>query len=56
MLIQLDSSGYTLNAVRWGLTGRLSTVGNLSGCRYVSDSRSRGCEIDPGLVPYFRGD
>ena len=22
----------------------------------VSDCRSRGCEFDPGPVPYFRGD
>ena len=25
-------------------------------CRYVSDCRSRGCEFDPGLVPYFHRD
>ena len=33
-----------------------STVGNLSGSRYVSDCISRGREFDPGPVPYFRGD
>ena len=27
-----------------------------SDCRYMSDCRSRGCEFDPGLVPYFHGD
>ena len=37
-------------------TGQRSTVGNVSGYRYVSDCRSRGCEFDPGPVPYFRGD
>ena len=31
-------------------TGPRSAVGNVSGCR------SRGCEFDPGPVPYFRGD
>ena len=29
-------------------------VGNMSGCRYVSDCRSRGRKFDPGPVPYFR--
>ena len=33
-----------------------SAVGNVSNCRYVSDCRSRGCEFDPSLVPYFRWD
>ena len=33
-----------------------SAVGNVSGYRCVSDCRSRGCEFDPGPVPYFRGD
>ena len=28
-------------------------VGNMSGCRCISDCRSRGGKIDPGLVPYF---
>ena len=37
-------------------TGPRSAVGNVSGYRYVSDCRSRGCEFDPGPVPYFRGD
>ena len=32
-----------------------SAVGNMSDCRYVSDCRSRGCEFDPGSVPYFCG-
>ena len=35
-------------------TGSRSAVGNVSGYRCVSDSRSRGREFDPGLVPYFR--
>ena len=39
-----------------GLTGPRSAVGNVSGNRCQSDCRSRGCEFDPGLVPYFRGD
>ena len=33
-----------------------SAVGNVSGYRYVSDCRSRGCELDPSSDPYFRGD
>ena len=38
------------------LAGPRSAVGNVSGYRCVSDSRSRGREFDPGPVPYFRGD
>ena len=30
-----------------------SAVGNVSDFRYVSDCRSRVCELDPGPVPYF---
>ena len=26
----------------------------MSGCRYVSDCRSKGCKFDPGPVLYFR--
>ena len=37
-------------------TGPRSAVGNVSGYRCVSDCRSRGRELDPGPVPYFRGD
>ena len=37
-------------------TGPRSAVGNVSGYRCVSDCRSRGCEFDPGPVPYFRED
>ena len=33
-----------------------STVGNMSGNRCESYCRSRGWELDPGPVPYFRGD
>ena len=36
--------------------GPRSAVGNVSGYRCVSDCKSRGCEFDPGPVPYFRGD
>ena len=36
--------------------GLCSVVGNVSGNRCESDCRSRGREIDPGPVPYFRGD
>ena len=36
--------------------GPRSAVGNVSGYRCVSDCRSRGCEFDPGPVPYFQGD
>ena len=34
-------------------TGPRSAVGNVSGCRYVSDCRSRGRELDPGPVHTF---
>ena len=27
--------------------------GNMSGCRYLSDCRSKGRKFDPGLVPYL---
>ena len=37
-------------------TGPRSAVGNVSGYRCVSDCSSRGRELDPGPVPYFRGD
>ena len=37
-------------------SGPCSAVGNMSDCRYVSDCRSRGRKLDPGLVPYFSGD
>ena len=36
--------------------GPRTAVGNVSDCRHVSDCRSRGHEVDPGPVPYFRGD
>ena len=36
--------------------GLRNTVGIMSGCRYVSDCRSRGRRFDPGLLPYFRRD
>ena len=39
---------------RFQFTGPRSAVGNVSGYRCVSDCRSRGCEFDPGPVPYFR--
>ena len=35
------------------MTGSRSAVGNVSGCRCVSDCRSRGREYDPGPVQYF---
>ena len=38
------------------ITEPRSAVGNVSGYRCESDCRSRGCEFDPGLVPYFCGD
>ena len=37
-------------------TGPPCAVGNLSGCRCVSDYRSGGLEFDPGPVAYFCGD
>ena len=37
-------------------TGPRSAVSNVSGCRYVSDCRSRGPEFDPCQVPYIHGD
>ena len=38
------------------ILGLGSAVGNVSGCRYMSDCTFRGPEFDPGPVPYFRGD
>ena len=38
------------------ITGPPRAVGNVSGNRCESDSRSRGCDFYPGPVPYFRGD
>ena len=35
---------------------RRVAVGNMSGCRYISDCRSSGRELDPSPLPYFRGD
>ena len=46
----------TRNIYHFVGTGPHSAVGNVSGYRCVSDCRSRGREIDPGPVPYFRGD
>ena len=37
-------------------TNKQTNKGNVSGCRYVSDCRSRGPMFDPGLVPYFCED
>ena len=37
-------------------SGPHSTVGDMSGTRCESHCRSRGCEFNPGPVPYFRGD
>ena len=38
------------------LAGPGSAVNNVSDCRYVSNCRSGDRELDPGQVPYFRGD
>ena len=38
------------------VTGPPSAVGNVSGYRCEADCRSRGCKLDPSMVPYFRGD
>ena len=38
------------------VTGPHSAVRNMSLCRYGSNCRSRGCELDSGPVPYFHGD
>ena len=38
------------------VAGTRSAVGNMSGNRSQSDFGSRGCEFNPSLVPYFRGD
>ena len=38
------------------IPGRVAAVGNISGCRRLSDCRSRGWEFDLGPVPYFIGD
>ena len=47
---------FICTTVRSSRAGSGSAVGNVSGYRSVSDCRSRGCEFDPGPVPYFRGD
>ena len=39
-----------------GQTGLRSAVSNVSGNRCEPDCRSRGRELDPSPVPYFRGD
>ena len=50
----LWSSWFT-QANHW-VIGPRSAVGNMSGHRCGSDCKSKGCEFDPGPVPYFRGD
>ena len=45
-----------LNPLSCFSPGPGSPVGNMSGNRCESDSRSRGRELDPGPVLYFRGD
>ena len=49
-------TGWLKPVLRRAKAGPRSTVGNVSGYRCVSDCRSRGRELDPGPVPYFRGD
>ena len=44
-----------MGAITWP-SGPRRAVGNVSGNRCESDCRSRGRELDPGPVPYFRGD
>ena len=46
----------TITSPNENSAGPRSAVGNVSGYRCVSDCRSRGRELDPGPVPYFRGD
>ena len=38
------------------VTGSHRAVGNVSGCRYVSECRPRGHELDPSLVPFICQD
>ena len=52
---QTDRLWYEINITCFS-TGPRSAVGNVSGNRCESDCHSRGCEFDPGPVPYFRGD
>ena len=47
---------YYIQTLQPTFTGLRSAVGNVSGYRCMSDCRSRGCEFDPGPVPYFCGD
>ena len=54
--VPLHVPGNQLAPPASGNTGPRSAVGNVSGYRCVSDCRSRGREIDPGPVQYFRGD
>ena len=58
--LHMIGSGFTTSAslhmIGSGVTGLRSAVCKVSGYRCVSDCRSRGRELDPGPVPYFRGD
>ena len=46
---------FTLKLIK-GRVGPHSTVGKVSGCRYVSDCRSRGRKSNLSQVLYFCGD
>ena len=52
----LDAGIARTKDIHFPATGPRSAVGNASGYRCEADCRSRGCEFDPGPVPYFRGD
>ena len=49
--VNICVSGHTC----W-FTGPHSTVCNVSGYRCEPDCKFRGPKLDPGPVPYFRGD
>ena len=51
-----SQSTHPTGRVLWEELIVLSRVGNVSGYRCEADCRSRGRELDPGPVPYFRGD
>ena len=55
-LIRVQSISPIIFEIGIKFPGPRRAVGNVSGYRCQADCRSRGCEFDPGPVPYFRGD
>ena len=55
-LYKMRNGRYRKTRLHFTCVSGRSAVGNVSDRRYVFDCRSRGCEFDPGPVPYFCGD